>query len=48
MTLSLQESYAANILSTVRQPLLLLSADLRVVTGESRVLRHVSPDIGGG
>ncbi len=32
MTLSLQELYAANILSTVRQPLLLLSADLRVVT----------------
>ena len=32
MTLSVQDVYAANILNTVRQPLLLLSADLRVVT----------------
>lgn len=32
MSLSLQDVYAVNILETVRQPILLLSADLRVVT----------------
>ena len=45
MTLSLQDVYAANILDTVRQPLLLLSADLRVVTANPAFydLCHLTP-----
>ena len=45
MTLSLQDVYAANILDTVRQPLLLLSADLRVVTANPAFydMCHLTP-----
>jgi PAS domain-containing protein len=45
MTLSLQDVYAANILDTVRQPVLLLSADLRVVTANPAFydLCHLTP-----
>jgi PAS domain-containing protein len=45
MTLSLQDVYAANILDTVRQPVLLLSADLRVVTANPAFydLCHFTP-----
>ena len=45
MTSSLQDIYAANIVDTVRQPLLLLSADLRVVTANPAFydLCHFTP-----
>jgi light-regulated signal transduction histidine kinase (bacteriophytochrome) len=45
MTLTLQDVYAANILDTVRQPLLLLSADLRVVTANPAFYEmcHLTP-----
>jgi signal transduction histidine kinase len=45
MTLTSQDVYAANILETVRQPLLLLSADLRVVTANPAFYEmcHLTP-----
>ena len=45
MTMSLQDVYAVNILNTVRQPLLLLSADLRVVTANPAFydMCHLTP-----
>jgi signal transduction histidine kinase len=45
MTSSIQDLYAANILNTVRQPLLLLSADLRVVTANPAFydMCHLTP-----
>lgn len=45
MTMSLQDVYPANILDTVRQPLLLLSAELRVVTANPAFydMCHLTP-----